>query len=107
MRSLESWQRVVASWIADPTQEKALILTSVLVDSRPVRGIHKGTPVADWFGRRRAIQRCCGCWRGSRSRTGRRPGSSAGSGLRLAHQVQQLREGQEPDDYVDPARLSK
>ena len=29
------------------------------------------------------------------------------TGLRLAHQVQQLREGQEPDDYVDPARLSK
>ena len=35
IRSLESWQRAVRSWIADPTQEKALILVSVLVDSRP------------------------------------------------------------------------
>ncbi len=37
------------SWIADPTQEKALILVSVLVDSRPVWGVHTGTPVADTF----------------------------------------------------------
>ena len=37
------------SWIADPTQEKALILVSVLVDSRPVWGVHTGTPVADSF----------------------------------------------------------
>ena len=49
VRSLESWQRVVRSWIEDPTQEKALILTSVLVDSRPVWGVHTGTPVADTF----------------------------------------------------------
>ena len=33
----------------DPTQDKALILTSVLVDSRPVWGVHTGTPVADTF----------------------------------------------------------
>ena len=37
------------SWIDDPTQEKALILVSVLVDSRPVWGVHTGTPVADSF----------------------------------------------------------
>ena len=28
------------------------------------------------------------------------------TGLRVAHQVQQLRAGDEPDDYVDPAMLS-
>jgi CBS domain-containing protein len=49
VRSLDSWQRVVRSWIADPTQEQALILVSVLVDSRPVWGIHTGTPVSDAF----------------------------------------------------------
>ncbi len=47
VRSLDSWQRAVRSWIEDPTQEKALILVSVLVDSRPVWGVHTGTPVAD------------------------------------------------------------
>jgi CBS domain-containing protein len=49
VRSLESWQRAAKSWIADPTQEQALILVSVLVDSRPVWGVHLGTPVADTF----------------------------------------------------------
>jgi CBS domain-containing protein len=49
VRSLESWQRAVRSWISDPTQEKALILVSVLVDSRPVWGVHTGTPVSDTF----------------------------------------------------------
>ena len=49
VRSLDSWQRAVRSWIADPTQEKAVILVSVLVDSRPVWGIHTGTAVADSF----------------------------------------------------------
>jgi CBS domain-containing protein len=49
VRSLASWQRLARSWIADPTQEKALILSSVLVDSRPVYGVHTGTPVADTF----------------------------------------------------------
>ena len=46
---MSSWQRAVRSWIDDPTQEKALILASVLVDSRPVWGVHTGTPVADTF----------------------------------------------------------
>ena len=49
VRSVSSWQSVTRSWIADPTQEKALILTSVIVDSRPVWGVHTGSPVADSF----------------------------------------------------------
>ena len=49
VRSVESWQHAARSWISDPTQEQALILASVLVDSRPVWGIHTGTPVADSF----------------------------------------------------------
>ena len=49
VRSLQSWQHVARSWIEDPTQEKALILSSVLIDSRPVWGVHTGTPVADTF----------------------------------------------------------
>jgi CBS domain-containing protein len=49
VRSVASWQHVAQSWISDPTQEKALILSSVIVDSRPVWGVHTGTPVADTF----------------------------------------------------------
>ncbi len=49
VRSLSSWQRAAHSWIEDPTQDKALVLVSVLVDSRPVWGIHTGTPVTDSF----------------------------------------------------------
>jgi CBS domain-containing protein len=49
VRSLESWRKVVLSWIEHPTREQALILVSVLVDSRPVWGIHSGAPVSDTF----------------------------------------------------------
>ena len=49
VRSEESWRRVARSWLENPTQEKALLLISVLVDSRPVWGIHAGTPVAEEF----------------------------------------------------------
>lgn len=49
VRSLESWTRVARSWIEHPTQEQALILVSVFVDSRPVWGVHSGTPVSDAF----------------------------------------------------------
>jgi len=49
VRSVSSWQAATRSWIEDPTREKALILASVLVDSRPVWGVHTGTPVADTF----------------------------------------------------------
>ena len=35
-RSLGAWEAVVRSWLEDPDQTKALILTSVLIESRPV-----------------------------------------------------------------------
>ncbi len=176
VRSLDSWQRVVRSWIADPTQEKALILASVLVDSRPVWGIHMGTPVADTFrlapsnpallrllarfalshrpptgffrglvvehgGEHRGrldlkhggvipivdLARWAGMAAGvtsastvERLRVAGAAGTLSSSdahtledafelvtALRLAHQVQRLRDGVQPDDYVDPAQLSK
>jgi CBS domain-containing protein len=49
VRPVDSWQRVARSWLEDPGQEKALVLTSTLLDSRPVWGLHTGTPVADTF----------------------------------------------------------
>jgi CBS domain-containing protein len=49
VRSVSSWQHVARSWMEDPTQEKALILSSVIVDSRPVWGVHTGSPVAETF----------------------------------------------------------
>jgi CBS domain-containing protein len=175
IRSLESWQRAARSWISDPTQEKALILVSVLVDSRPVWGVDMGTPVSDTFrlapskpallrllarfalshrpptgffrglvvehtGEHRGrldlkhggmlpivdLARWAGMAAGvtSASTTERlRAAGAAGtlsaahahtledafeliSGLRLQHQVRQLRAGKEPDDYVDPTTLS-
>ncbi len=175
VRPIESWQRVVRSWMDDPTQEKALILVSVLVDSRPVWGIHTGSPLADTFRlapRNPALLRLLarfalshrpptGFLRGlvvehSGEHRGRldlkhggmlpivdlarwagmaagvtsastlerlRAAEAAGTlaadhartlsdafelitNLRLEHQVVQLRAGQEPDDYVNPAELS-
>lgn len=175
IRSLDSWQRAVRSWIADPTQEQALILVSVLVDNRPVWGIHTGTPVADTFrpapnnpallrllarfalshrpptgflrglvvehsGEHRGrldlkhggvipivdLARWAGIAAGvtSASTTERlKAAATAGTlpaadahtledafalitGLRLAHQVDQLRAGERPDDFVNPAALS-
>ena len=47
-RSLASWHRAAQSYSEDPTQEKALILVSVLTDSRPVwssAGPNGGTAV--------------------------------------------------------------
>jgi CBS domain-containing protein len=49
VRSLESWTKVARGWIERPTAEQALILVSVLVDSRPVWGVNSGAPVADTF----------------------------------------------------------
>jgi CBS domain-containing protein len=175
VRSLESWQSAARSWISDPTQDKALLLVSVLVDSRPVWGLHTGTPVSDAFrlapsnptllrllarlalsyrpptgffrglvvehsGEHRGrldlkhggvipivdLARWAGIAAGvtSASTTERlRAAGSAGTlpaadahtlqdafelvtGLRLQHQVAQLRAGEEPDDYVDPTTLS-
>ena len=49
VRSLASWRRAAQSWLEDPTQEQALILVSVVVDSRPVWGIHTGVSLAEAF----------------------------------------------------------
>ena len=49
VRSLASWQRAARSWLEDPTQEQALILVSVVVDSRTVWGLHTGMSVAEAF----------------------------------------------------------
>ena len=49
VRSLESWQAAGRSWLEDPTQEKALVLTSVLVDSRPAFGAKVGEMLAETF----------------------------------------------------------
>ena len=80
VRSLASWRRAAQSWLEDPTQEQALILVSVVVDSRPVWGIHTGRLARRGLPRRaRAIRRCCASWRASRSPTARPPASCAGS----------------------------
>jgi CBS domain-containing protein len=175
VRSLDSWQRAGRSFISDPTQDKALILVSVLVDSRPVWGLHTGTPVADTFrmapsspallrllarfalshrpptgflrglvvehsGERRGrldlkhgglipivdLARWAGMAAGVTSASTNERLRAAGSAgtlpaaevhtlldafaliasLRLGHQVEQIRAGREPDDFVDPATLS-
>jgi CBS domain-containing protein len=49
VRSLGSWQGAARGWLEDPTQEQAGILVSVFVDSRPVWGVHLGSPLADTF----------------------------------------------------------
>jgi len=49
VRSIGSWQQVARSRIEDPKQEQALILVSLLIDSRPVWGVHLGTQLADTF----------------------------------------------------------
>ncbi|HEY2259845.1 MAG TPA: putative nucleotidyltransferase substrate binding domain-containing protein [Solirubrobacteraceae bacterium] len=175
VRSVDSWQAVARSWISEPTQDKALILASVLVDSRPVWGVHTGNPVSETFRlapsnpqmlrlqARFALSRRppTGFIRGlvvehSGEHRGRldlkqggvlpivalarwaamvagvtnastaerlRAAGAAGSlsqadahtlldafellnNLRLDHQVQQLRAGEPPDDYVSPDELS-
>ena len=175
VRSLDSWQRAARSWIDNPTQEKALVLVSVLIDSRPVWGVHAGRTLDDTFrsasskptllrllarfalshrpptgflrglvvestGEHRGrldlklggilpivdLARWAGMAAGvtSASTTERlRAAAAAGTlsdsdartledalalitGLRLEHQVEQLRAGHTPDDYVDPQRLS-
>jgi CBS domain-containing protein len=175
VRSLDSWQRAVRSWIDDPSQEKAVLLVSVLVDSRPVWGVHTGTPVADTLrlapsnpallrllarfalshrpptgffrglvveptGEHRGrldlkqrgvlpivdLARWAGIGAGVTSAsTSERLRAAAGAGtlsethartlqdaltlitdLRVEHQVHQLRAGEEPDDFIDPATLT-
>ena len=175
VRSLDSWRQLTGSWIADPTQAQALILVSVLVDSRPVWGVRRGTPLADLFrtpqdhpdllrllarfalrhrpptgffrdfvvehsGEHRGrlglkyggaipivnLARAAGMAAGVTSgSTAERLTAAAGAGtldatdadtlkdafalisaLRLTRQVEQLRAGAAPDDFVDPATLT-
>jgi CBS domain-containing protein len=49
IRSIQSWQRAARSWLEEPGQANAVMMVSVLADSRPVFGLHTGTPVADAF----------------------------------------------------------
>jgi CBS domain-containing protein len=49
VRSADAWRRAVAEWIADPTQEHALLLSSVVLESRPISGDDAGTSVTDAF----------------------------------------------------------
>ena len=49
VRSLASWQRATRSWLEDPAQEQALILVSVVVDSRTVWGLGTGMSVSEAF----------------------------------------------------------
>jgi CBS domain-containing protein len=49
VRSLSSWERESRSLIDDPTQEKALVIVSVLVDSRPVWGVETESLIAEAF----------------------------------------------------------
>jgi CBS domain-containing protein len=44
-RSLRAWDAAVDSWFADPTQEKALILVSLVGDGRPVWGVRRAAPL--------------------------------------------------------------
>jgi CBS domain-containing protein len=174
-RSQAAWLAAVNSWIENPTQEKALILVSLVVDGRPVWGVRAGPPVPDAFRdarRNPALLRLLarfalshrpptGFLRGlvvedSGEHRGRldlkhggivpiadlarwaglaagvthastparlRAAADAGTlesddarlleeaheliaGLRLGHQVEQLKAGVEPDDFLDPGQLS-
>jgi CBS domain-containing protein len=174
-RSYADWRGAARSWLENPTQEKALILVSLVVDGRPVWGVHTGPPVPDAFRDARANPHLLrllarfalshrpptGFLRGlvvehSGEHRGRldlkhgglipiadlarwaglaagvthastlarlRAAADAGTleaddarlleeafelifGLRLAHQVEQLKAGEEPDDFLDPAALS-
>ena len=175
-RSLASWHRAARSLSEDPTQEKALILVSVITDSRPVwntrgsvaSGLWETRPypdhpyllrllarfalsfrpptgflrdfVVEHSGERRGqldikhggmipivdLARWAGMAAGiaSASTLERlRAAEAAGTmesaeartlmeafgfifSLRLDHQVEQLRRGQAPDDFIDPKTLN-
>lgn len=172
-RSLASWRRAARSLSEDPTQDKALILTSVLADSRPVwssggdtaDGLWEGQPtpellrllarfalsfrpptgflrdfVVEHSGERRGqldlkhgglipivdLARWAGMAAGVASASTRerlRAAEAAGTmdsaeaqtlteafgfifSLRLDHQVEQLRGGSVPDDFIDPKTLN-
>jgi len=172
-RSLASWRRAARSLSEDPTQDKALILVSVLADSRPVwssggdiaGGLWEGQPtpellrllarfalsfrpptgflrdfVVEHSGERRGqldlkhggmipivdLARWAGMAAGMASASTRerlRAAEAAGTmdsaeaqtlteafgfifSLRLDHQVEQLRRGSAPDDFIDPKTLN-
>ena len=174
-RSLASWRRAARSLSEDPTQEKALILVSVLTDSRPVwssdaaatgGGLFEPQPdqaallrllarfalsfrpptgflrdfVVEHSGERRGqldikhggmipivdLARWAGMAAGVASASTRerlRAAEAAGTldsaeaqtlteafgfifSLRLDHQVEQLRRGEQPDDFIDPKTLN-
>jgi CBS domain-containing protein len=175
-RSLASWRRAARSLADDPTQDKALILVSVLADSRPVwnsvcvlgGGLWEARPdpehpellrmlarfalsfrpptgflrdfVVEHSGERRGqldlkhgglipivdLARWAGMAAGVASAPTPdrlRAAAAAGtledaeasalaeafgfiSGLRLDHQVGQLRHGEPPDDFIDPKMLN-
>jgi len=172
-RSLASWHRAARRLSEDPTQEKALILVSVLTDSRPAwssdgapgGGLWEGQPTPDLLrllarfalsfrpptgflrdfvvehsGERRGrldikhgglipivdLARWAGMAAGvaSASTLERlRAAQAAGTleraeaqtlseafgfifALRLDHQVEQLRRGEPPDDFIDPKALN-
>jgi CBS domain-containing protein len=173
-RSLAAWRAIEQRLIEDPTQDKALILTSLITDSRPVsgsgldaaRGLWQISPdqpdlrrllaqfalsfrpptgflrdfVVEHSGERRGqldlkhggiipivdLARWAGIGAGvtSASTLDRlRAAAAAGTldsseastlteafgfifALRLDHQVEQLRRGAAPDDFIDPKRLN-
>jgi CBS domain-containing protein len=51
VRSLDSWRNEARLVIADPTREKALVIVSVLVDSRPIWGVEGEPLIAEFFQR--------------------------------------------------------
>jgi CBS domain-containing protein len=174
-RSVASWRAALQAVCENPAREQALILVSVITDSRPVWSTRPGAPVADvlWEARGRPdLQRLLAQFALSfRPPTGflrdfvvehsgerrgqldikhgglipivdlaRWAGVSAGVGsastlerlraaeaagalespqartlmeafgyissLRLDHQVEQLRRGENPDDFIDPKTLN-
>jgi CBS domain-containing protein len=46
-RSLRAWGAAIDSWFDRPTQENALMVVSIVTDSRPVWGVHRAAPLAD------------------------------------------------------------
>jgi len=174
-RSLDAWGAAFDSWFDDPTQEKALILVSLVGDGRPVWGVRRAAPLAariraarahpgllrllarfalshrpptgflrdlvvEHTGERKGrldlkhgglipivdLARWAGLAAGAaesatpaRLRAARAAGVlthddgrtleeafTLVSGLRLEHQVQQIRAGERPDDHLRPADLS-
>jgi CBS domain-containing protein len=175
-RSVASWHRAARSLSEDPTQDKALILVSVLTDSRPVwssdgvvgGGLWEARPYPDQAGLLRMLARFAlsfrpptgflrdfvvehsgerrgqldikhggmipivdlARWAGmaagaasastlERLRAAEAAGTMEGAeaqtladafdfifSLRLDHQVEQIRRGEKPDDFIDPKTLN-